>query len=123
MKKTVKTTKTLTPAKKTAKPVVPKTPAAPAAKAIEPKAVVTTIIANFDVGFGRSLYIRGEGPGLHWERGVLMDCVAPDQWKTTLVGESVHPLLFKVLIDDAIWSADSDYSVACGETITVTPVF
>ena len=123
MKKSVKTTKTLTPAKKIAKPVVAKTPAAPAVKTVEPKAVATTIIANFDVGFGRSLYVRGQGPGLSWDQGVLMECVAPDQWKVTLPGESVRPILFKVLIDDAIWSIDSDFSVVCGETIAVTPTF
>jgi hypothetical protein len=123
MKKPVKTTTTLTPAKKTAKPVVKKTPVAPAAKAVAPKAVVTTIIANFDVGFGKSLYVRGEGPGLSWNQGVLMECVAPDQWKATLAGESVRPILFKVLIDDLAWSAEGDFSVVSGESVTITPVF
>ncbi len=123
MKKIIKTTKTLTPAKKTAKPVVRKTPAAPAAKAVTPKAVVTTIIANFDVGFGRALYLRGEGPGLSWDKGLLMECIAPAQWKTKLAGESVRPLLFKLMIDDATWSAGDDFNVASGDTITVTPIF
>jgi hypothetical protein len=123
MKKTVKTTKTLTPAKKTAKPAVRKTPAARAAKAVTPKAVVTTIIANFDVGFGRALYLRGEGLGLSWDHGLLMECVAPDQWKAMLSGETVRPLLFKFLIDDSIWSAGSDLTATAGETVTVTPAF
>jgi hypothetical protein len=125
MKKPVKTTtkKALTPAKKTAKPAVRKTPAAPAAKAVAPKAVVTTIIANFDVGFGRSLHIRGEGPGLSWDQGLLMECTGPDQWKVTLAGESVRPVVFKFLINDEIWSAESDYVVPTGGSITAVPVF
>lgn len=118
-------TKTLTPAKKPAKAAVKKTaPApAPAAKAVVPKAVVTTIIANIDVGFGRSLYLRGEGPGLSWEKGVPMDCAGSDRWQATLPGESAQPILFKVLIDDSIWCAGSDFTVAAGDTVTVAPIF
>ncbi|MBS0633089.1 MAG: hypothetical protein JSS11_14355 [Verrucomicrobia bacterium] len=125
MKKPVKSTtkKALTPAKKTAKPAVKKTPAAPAAKAVAPKAVVTTIVANFDVGFGRSLHIRGEGPGLSWDKGLLMECTGPDQWQIALPGESARPIVFKFLINDELWSADSDYIVPTGGSITAVPVF
>lgn len=118
-------TKTLTPAKKTAKPAVKKTvkATAPAAKAVAPKAVATTIIANIDVGFGRSLYLRGEGPGLSWDKGLPMDCAGADLWQIAIPGESAQPILFKILIDDSVWCAGSDFSVATGETVTVAPVF
>lgn len=122
MKKTVKTTKALTPAKKTAKPAVRKAPATPATVAVVPKAVATTILANFNVGFGRALYLRGEGPGLSWDKGVLLECVAPDQWKSVL-GESARPYVFKLLIDDQTWSLGADFTVASGGAVTVTPVF
>src|SRR5579872_5239985 len=34
-----------------------------------------TIEAKIDVGFGNTLYLRGEGPGLSWTQGVPLTCV------------------------------------------------
>ncbi len=120
MKKTTKVTKALTPAKKTAKNVV-KTPAVPAVKTV-PTAVVTTITANIDVGFGNSLYIRGEGSGLSWDKGLRMECVSDDRWRIVL-GESARPFVFKFLINDQTWNLGDDYTVVPGSSITLAPVF
>lgn len=89
---------------------------------VKPKRVETAITALIDVGFGNSLFIRGEGAGLSWDKGVPLDCVADDKWSITL-GESGRPVVFKFLINDTAWSAGEDYTVAPGTSITVTPVF
>lgn len=120
MKKTTKATKTLTPAKKTTKTVRKTTPT-PAAKVV-PSVVVTTISANVDVGFGNTLYLRGEGPGLSWEKGVRMECVADDRWSLAF-GESARPFVFKFLINDQTWSAGPDYTVSPGTTVMLSPTF
>ena len=86
------------------------------------KRVETTITALIDIGFGNSLYLRGEGAGLSWDAGLRMDCVADDKWSVTL-GESARPVVFKFLINDISWSAGEDYTIAPGTSITVTPVF
>jgi hypothetical protein len=82
----------------------------------------TTIVAQIDVGFGNTLYIRGEGPGLSWETGVALDCVADDKWSITLA-ETAKPIVFKFLINDQTWCAGDDYVAQPGTTITVTPTF
>jgi hypothetical protein len=120
MKKTTKETKTLTPAKKTTK-TVRKTPAVPAAK-VEPTVVVTTITANVDVGFGNALYVRGEGPGLSWDKGLRMECISDDRWVLTM-GESSRPFVFKFLINDETWNIGDDYTVAAGTGVVLTPAF
>jgi hypothetical protein len=111
-------------AKAPAKAIVTKTKtAAPfAVKPVAPQRLATTITALIDVGFGNSLYVRGEGPGLSWDKGVLLDCVGDDKWTLTL-GESSRPVVFKFLINDVSWSVGEDYTVAPGTSITVTPVF
>ncbi len=119
MKKTTKVTNTLTPAKKTK--TVRKTTPPPAAQVV-PAVVVTTISATVDVGFGNALYLRGEGPGLSWDKGVRMECVADDRWSLAL-GESARPFVFKFLINDATWSAGPDFTVSPGTTVTLTPTF
>jgi len=120
MKKTTKETKPRTPAKKSAK-TVQKTPSVPAAK-VKPAPVVTTVSANFDVGFGNALYIRGEGPGLSWDKGVRMECASDDRWTLTFA-ESARPLLFKFLINDETWCTGDDYTASPGASVTLTPSF
>ena len=40
-----------------------------------------TIEAKIDVGFGNTLYLRGEGVGLSWTQGVPLTCVDGKTWK------------------------------------------
>lgn len=89
---------------------------------VAPTRQVTTITALVDVGFGNTLYLRGEGPGLSWEKGVPLDSLASDKWAITFA-ESARPIIFKFLLNDVSWSAGEDYTVAPGTSITVTPVF
>jgi hypothetical protein len=120
MKKTTKVTKALTPAKKSTK-VVRKAPPVPAAK-VKPSAVVTTISAHIDIGFGNALCVRGEGAGLSWDKGTRMECIADDRWSLAL-GESSRPIIFKFLINDLTWSTGHDFSVASGSSVALKPLF
>lgn len=120
-KKTKTTTKALTPATKPAK-TVKKTTARPAVKKSAPKVALTTISALIDVGFGNTLYLRGDGPGLSWETGIPMDCIADEHWRIT-VPESTRPIVFKFLLNDEMWCAGDDYTAAPGSTVTLAPEF
>lgn len=130
MKKTTKTLKTApaTPAplpvkKVAAKPAAAK-PAAkkPAVKAVPSSSATTKIVAQIDVGFGNTLYIRGEGPGLSWEKGIPLDCVADTQWSLSL-SEASRPVVFKFLINDLTWSIGEDFVVQPGGSVELTPTF
>jgi len=114
--------KTATKSTKTAKAAAPK----PVRKAPVKKPAASTsstkITANIDVGFGNTLYIRGEGPGLSWDRGLAMDCVADDEWTIT-ISDATVPIVFKFVMNDATWSAGNDFVVEPGGSITITPTF
>ena len=110
------------PAAKTTKAPVKQRASVPAVKPVAAKKIATTIIAQIDIGFGNLLHIRGEGPGLSWDRGLEMDCVADNQWKVVL-GESARPIVFKFLVNDLTWSAGEDYSVEPGASVTLAPTF
>ena len=145
MKKATKTAKTTTPAqpapspaKKTTTKVssVKVTEAALRAKAATvkptvvptpvkedvPRASGTKITAQIDVGFGNTLYLRGEGAGLSWEKGLSLDCVADDKWSITFL-EASEPVVFKFLINDQTWSLGDDFVAGPGTDLTVTPTF
>ena len=100
----------------------PAAPAAASAIVAKPTGSRATIVAKVDVGFGNTLYIRGEGPGLSWEKGVLLENVSSDTWKTVLTGIE-KPLAFKLLLNDQSWSSGADYVASPGDTVTVTPSF
>lgn len=102
-------------------PVVKPAPKVPAKKPA-PKPTSTKIAGRIDVGFGNTLYIRGTGPGLSWDRGLAMDCVTDDLWSITL-SEATAPVAFKLLLNDITWCAGEDFVVAPGESVTVVPSF
>jgi len=84
--------------------------------------VSTTIAANVNVGFGNSLFIRGEGAGLSWDKGVLLNCVSDDLWSIALTGAS-KTVVFKLLLNDTDWSLGEDYTAQPGGVVTVKPLF
>jgi hypothetical protein len=100
----------------------PVTVAAPAVKPVASKPVVTTINARIDVRCGNALFIRGEGAGLNWEKGLAMENVESDLWRVVLA-ESARAYTFKFLINDTTWSAGPDFTAACGTSVTLTPEF
>ena len=126
--------KAAVPAKKAAAPApapapAPKPAAKPkAAKAPSPKPkaqgvpVTTTIVAAIDVGFGNSLTLRGQGPGLSWDAGVPLECSADDRWTITLP-ETSQPILCKFLINDSAWCTGEDYTVLPGSSVVLSPTF
>lgn len=131
--KSVAKAKTTAPAK--AKTLTPARPAAPVAKpapvsVVKPaivkpvasKPVLTTIGARIDIGFGNSLYIRGEGAGLSWDQGLVMDCIEDNFWRITLP-ESARGHTFKFLVNDLSWNTGPDYTVPAGGNVTLTPEF
>jgi hypothetical protein len=105
------------PAPKTTRVPRAKAPAAP-----DPMPAPTLIKAEIDVGFGNTLYIRGDGPGLSWNKGLALDCSAGDQWVVTIVGAK-SPVTFKLLLNDQTWSQGVDYVAAPGSTTSLSPLF
>ncbi len=95
---------------------------APVTKTAPRKLVSTTISAQIDVGFGNTLFIRGEGQGLSWEAGVAMESVGDSQWSISLPSVSA-PVVFKLLINDQIWSVGENFVAEPGSSLVVSPAF
>ena len=74
------------------------------------------------MGFGNSLFVRGEGAGLSWEKGTLLENITPYEWafKTT---QAKGPVTFKFLINDELWAEAENITVEAGETSISTPTF
>ena len=96
-------------------------PAPAATKPAGPSAALTTIDVKRDVGFGNAVFMRGQGAGLTWERGLPLVCVDAQTWRWS--GMAKDPITFKLLINDKIWSSGNDLRVAPGQKIEVAPQF
>jgi hypothetical protein len=83
---------------------------------------LTAVLAKVDVGFGNALFIRGQGNGLSWEKGTPLKCIAPSTWVWS-TDKASQPLVFKLLLNDQLWSQGEDWTVPLGESLEVTPVF
>ena len=122
-----KTKKTAT--KKVAKKVATKKVAKKCAKKSTTKTSVkvcskkiTRVIAKINVGWGNSLFIRGAGAELSWDKGVAMQCIGDDEW----LWEQYVPkgdVSFKFLINDSQWSVGEDFVVAVGDSVICNPIF
>lgn len=83
---------------------------------------VTQVEAKIDVGWGNTLFIRGEGAGLSWDKGTPMACLDATTWIWLTTGAG-SPVRFKLLINDELWAGGDDLAVAPGACIEVKPAF
>jgi hypothetical protein len=61
----------------------------------------TRLIATAYIGIGNRLFIRGDGPGLSWEKGVPLQFVSIGKWRWE-TAEAAGPVQFKLLKNDEI---------------------
>lgn len=91
-------------------------------KNVEKKAANARVIIKYDVGFRNSLYVRGKGANLSWDKGVPLKNIKADEW----IWEPEAPFSqceFKVLINDSCYEAGENHHLNPGMKIQYTPKF
>jgi len=86
------------------------------------KGPTTRITIKYDVGFSNSLYLRGKGPNLSWDKGIMLKNISADEW----VWETNTPFTtceFKVLLNDRVYEIGDNHLLSCGAAIQYTPKF
>lgn len=122
-KVTKKTAAKKTVAKKAVKEeAVKKTAAKKAAKKPAAKKSATSITVKYDVGMGNYLTLRGDGPGLSWETGTIMENLDAEtwQWKTSKAKTAFG---VKFLINDTTWSLGENEVIEPGTESGFSPSF
>jgi len=82
----------------------------------------TRLLVKYNAGFKNNLYIRGRGAGLSWDRGVLLQNIAADEW----VWEPTMPFTeceFKVLLNDEKYEVGENHRITGGKLYQYTPHF
>jgi len=106
--------------KKIALESAPAQPAPNARPSLQP--MTTTIEVKVDVGIGNELFIRGEGAGLSWDKGELLRCVDRSTW-TWSTAKAQDRLVYKILVNDQVWSQGENLVAETGTKTEVVPAF
>ncbi len=87
------------------------------AKTIAPKGQLTTspkpsqqttiVEAKVDVEFGNSLFIRGQGAELSWDKGLPLSCIDGSTWVWSTT-KAKDRLVFKLVLNDQVWAQGED---------------
>ncbi|MGC3958460.1 MAG: hypothetical protein QM813_11125 [Verrucomicrobiota bacterium] len=94
---------------------------APVKSAAATSDVPVTIEAKIDVGYGNNLFVRGQGGGLSWDRGLPLQNVDFKTWR--LIVSAKDKVQFKFLLNDAVWCKGEDLVAVPGKKVEVTPAF
>ena len=82
----------------------------------------TRLLATAYIGIGNKLFIRGDGPGLSWDKGVPMQFVSIGKW-----GWASHdvtaPVACKLYKNDETAALSGEISLAPGKHVEVTALF
>lgn len=116
------TKKTTAPKASTAGKTAAKKTTAAKRKTPTRKTLKTSIVAYIDVGFGNTLYIRGEGAGLSWEKGMPLENISPTEWALD-ISKATGTLTFKFLINDQMWAEGDDLTIEAGSKSISSPSF
>jgi hypothetical protein len=82
----------------------------------------TALVATAYIGIGNKLFLRGEGPGLSWDKGQLMEFLAIGKWgwKTT---DASAPVSCKIYRNDEAPMLDDNIVIDPGERAEIAPRF
>ena len=80
------------------------------------------MVAHVDVGYGNTLYIRGEGANLSWQKGIPLKNLSATEWafETSKATGDIH---FKFLINDQVWAEGENLSIKAGSKSVSSPYF
>ena len=83
----------------------------------------TRLIVTAYIGIGNRLFIRGEGPGLSWEKGVPLQFVSIGKWRWE-TSEATAPITFRLFKNDTVeCTALGEQSIIPGHLTEVTAAF
>jgi hypothetical protein len=82
----------------------------------------STVVATAFIGAGNKLFLRGEGPGLSWEKGVPMQFLEIGKWSWSL-NEANGPVQIQLFLNDEEADKGGVLTLAPGQRLDVRPDF
>lgn len=83
---------------------------------------ITRLLVTAYIGIGNKVFIRGEGPGLSWEKGVPMEFISIGKWSWETT-DAIDPLKIQLFKNDDLAAQGEAITLPPGHHIEATPVF
>lgn len=82
----------------------------------------TMVYVRYNAGFSNTLYIRGQGANLSWNKGIPLKNIQPDLWlfETDIPFSQAE---FKILFNDQNYEEGANRTIRCGSQIEFCPRF
>ena len=96
-----------------------------AAATVEPSVSAdgaTRLLVTAYIGIGNKLYIRGDGPGLSWDKGVPMKFVSIGKWGWA-TDDATGPVACKLYKNDETAALSGEVFLEPGQHVEVTALF
>jgi hypothetical protein len=90
---------------------------------LNPPDRTTRITVKFHTELGNKLFIRGNGPGLSWEKGVELRNIGNDLWVYETQANNFENFEYKILLNDQKWEDYHNHKTDCGKKEEVVPNF
>jgi hypothetical protein len=106
-------------------PVFSDAPAEPAAAPAEASVSsdgATRLLATAYIGIGNKLYIRGDGPGLSWDKGLPMQFVSIGKWGWA-TDDATAPIACKLYKNDETAALSGEIFLEPGKHVEITALF
>lgn len=82
----------------------------------------TRLLATAYIGIGNKLYIRGDGPGLSWDKGVPMQFVSIGKWGWA-TDDATAPIACKLYKNDETAALSGEIFLEPGKHVEITALF
>ena len=82
----------------------------------------TRLLVTAYIGIGNKVFVRGEGPGLSWEKGVPMEFISIGKW-TWAAADPSAPVKIQLYKNDDLPAQGDPIVIPAGHHIDATPVF
>lgn len=82
----------------------------------------TRITVHALIGIGNKPYVRGDGPGMSWERGIVMDFIEIGKWEWKTM-RAQQPFTFQVWLNDEKPAEGEPQKIQPGTAFSISPRF
>jgi hypothetical protein len=82
----------------------------------------TRLLVNAFIGIGNKVYLRGNGPGLSWDKGIPMEFVSIGKWSWE-TSKAAQPISVQIFKNDDVAAQGETITLPPGHHIEASPVF
>jgi hypothetical protein len=95
----------------------------PVKKRVRTKKSDSAVVASVFIGIGNKPFVRGNGAGLNWDKGIAMEFVEIGKWQWIAPSNLDEPVELQLFRNDEDADSTGKYTLEPGQQLDLSPVF